>query len=217
MPVRIAGLIFAVTLAGLAAAPAAHAADTNLLLITIDTLRTDRLSSYDPSRGHTPRIDALAASGVLFERAFAHDPETLPSHTNIMLGMTSLAHGVSENSKSVVAPEFLTLAELLKSKGYATAAFVSGFPLDSRFGLNQGFDVYDDHYPTKAPAGLLFSERRAERTVAAALQWFNIPKGNGSAGSTFGIPTTRMPRPSPSRPSTPTTPTRARSPMSTPS
>ncbi len=177
VPVRIASLILAATLAVLAASAAAHAADTNLLLITIDTLRTDRLSSYDPSRGHTPRIDALAASGVLFERAFAHDPETLPSHTNIMLGMTSLAHGVSENSKSVVASEFLTLAELLKSKGYATAAFVSGFPLDSRFGLNQGFDVYDDHYPTKAPAGFLFSERRAEKTVAAALQWFNIPKG----------------------------------------
>jgi arylsulfatase A-like enzyme/Flp pilus assembly protein TadD len=171
-PVRIV----ASTLAVLASAAAANAAGTNLLLITIDTLRTDRLSCYDPGRGRTPRIDALAASGVLFERAFAHDPETLPSHTNIFLGMTALAHGVSENSKSIVAPEFLTLAELLKSKGYATAAFVSGFPVDSRFGLNQGFDVYDDHYPTKARAGERFSERPAEKTVAAALQWFAAPK-----------------------------------------
>lgn len=175
--VRIAGWIFASTLAVLAAATQVLAADTNLLLVTIDTLRTDRLGCYDPARGRTPRIDALAAGGVLFERAFAHDPETLPSHTNILLGMTSLAHGVSENSKSIVAPEFLTLAELLKSKGYATAAFVSGFPLDSRFGLNQGFDIYDDRYPAKPQTGERFSERPAEKTVAAALQWLAAPKG----------------------------------------
>ncbi len=174
---RIAGWIFAATLAGLAAAVPARAADTNLLLITIDTLRTDRLGCYDAEHGRTPRIDALAAGGVLFERAFAHDPETLPSHTNILLGMTSLAHGVMENSKSIVAPEFLTLAELLKSKGYATAAFVSGFPVDSRFGLNQGFDVYDDRYPAKPLTGERFSERPAEKTVAAALQWLTAPKG----------------------------------------
>lgn len=177
VPVRIFGGVLAAALSVLAAAAVAHAADTNLLLITIDTLRTDRLSCYDPGRGHTPRIDVLAANGVLFERAFAHDPETLPSHTNIMLGMTSLAHGVMENSKSVVAPEFLTLAELLKSKGYATAAFVSGFPLDSRFGLNQGFDLYDDHFPAKARTGELFSERSAEKTVAAALPWLTAPRG----------------------------------------
>ena len=175
--VRIAAGIVASALAFLAAPASAPAADTNLLLVTIDTLRTDRLSCYDPGRGRTPRIDALAAKGVLFERAFAHVPETLPSHTNILLGMTPLAHGVSENSKSVVAPDFLTLAELLKSKGYATAAFVSGYPLDSRFGLDQGFDVYDDRYPAKARTGERFSERPAAETVAAALGWLEAPQG----------------------------------------
>jgi arylsulfatase A-like enzyme/Tfp pilus assembly protein PilF len=172
-----AGLVIASMLALLAGAAGAAGAEINVLLVTIDTLRPDRLSCYSAEYLRTPRIDGLAAKGVLFERAFAHDPETLPSHTNIFLGMTSLAHGVSENSKSIVAPEFLTLAELLKSRGYATGAFVSGFPLDSRFGLNQGFDVYDDRFPAKASPGELFSERRAEKTVSAALQWLAAPKG----------------------------------------
>ncbi len=173
----LASLAFAAWLALPALAAGAGGADLNLLVITIDTLRPDRLSCYSPEHLRTPRIDALAAKGVLFERAFAHDPETLPSHTNIFLGMTSLAHGVSENSKSVVAPDFETLAELLKGRGYATGAFVSGFPLDSRFGLDQGFDVYDDHYPAKARPGDAFSERPAGKTVAAALQWLSAQKG----------------------------------------
>jgi tetratricopeptide (TPR) repeat protein len=175
--IRAAALISASLLGLLANAARAGAADLNLLLVTIDTLRPDRLSCYSPKYLRTPQIDGLAAKGVLFERAFAHDPETLPSHTNILLGMTSLAHGVSENSKSIVAQEFLTLAEHLKSRGYATGAFVSGFPLDSRFGLNQGFEVYDDHYPAKVQTGLLFSERRAAKTIAAALEWLSVPKG----------------------------------------
>ena len=127
---------------------AVKGADLNLLLITIDTLRPDRLSCYNSPFVKTPQIDSLVKNGVLFDRAFAHDPLTLPSHVNIMLGMTSLAHGVEENSKSVVSPEFETLAEILKSEGYTTGAFVGAFPLDSRFGLNQGFDVYDDYYPS---------------------------------------------------------------------
>jgi len=152
-------------------------ADTNLLLITIDTLRPDRLSCYGSKYVQTPRMDALAARGVLFERAFAHDPITLPSHTNILLGLTSLVHGVNENVKSVVSKEFVTLAEALKKKGYATGAFVSAFPLDSRFGLNRGFDIYDDHYPSRLAPGLDYAERKAEKTIAAALAWLSLQKG----------------------------------------
>ena len=172
----IAALISASLLGLLAGAAGAAGTDFNLLLVTIDTLRPDRLSCYSTEHVKTPQVDRLAARGVLFERAFAHDPETLPSHTNILLGMTALAHGVSENSKSIVAPEFLTLAEHLKGQGYATGAFVSAFPLDFRFGLNQGFDVYDDHYPSIARAGLLFSERLAAKTIEAALQWISAQK-----------------------------------------
>lgn len=153
------------------------AAETNLLLITIDTIRPDRLSCYSAKYLQTPRIDALAARGALFERAFAHDPITLPSHANILLGMTSLIHGVNENVKSLVSAEFVTLAETLKNRGYATGAFVSAFPLDSRFGLNRGFDIYDDHYPAVVSAGLDFAERKAEKTVAAAAAWLSQRRG----------------------------------------
>lgn len=147
--------------------------DLNLLLITVDTLRPDRLSCYNSTLVKTPQIDSLANKGVLFERAFAHDPMTLPSHVNILLGKTSLAHGVNENSKSIVNPDFETLAELLKSEGYSTGAFVSAFPLDSRFGLNQGFDVYDDYYPSIPSQGQAYSERSAEKTVQAAINWLS--------------------------------------------
>ena len=151
----------------------AKSAELNLLLVTIDTLRPDRLSCYGSTYLKTPQIDALGAKGVLFERAFAHDPLTLPSHVNILLGKTALAHGVDENSKSIVAPEFQTLAELLKAEGYATGAFVGAFPLDSRFGLNQGFDVYDDYYPSQPAQGIAYSERTAEKTLGAALEWLS--------------------------------------------
>ena len=157
---------------------AVKGADLNLLLITIDTLRPDRLSCYNSPFVKTPQIDSLSKNGVLFERAFAHDPLTLPSHVNIMLGMTSLTHGVEENSKSVVSPEFETLAELLKSEGYTTGAFVGAFPLDSRFGLNQGFDVYDDYYPSHPAPGEAYSERPAEKTIKAALDWLSQQNDN---------------------------------------
>jgi choline-sulfatase len=94
----------------LGAAPA----DRNLLLITIDTLRPDRVSCYDPKYVKTPALDALAARGALFERAFAHAPITLPSHASIMTGVTPLRHGVSENAKNRVPASLLTLAAHLK-------------------------------------------------------------------------------------------------------
>jgi arylsulfatase A-like enzyme/Flp pilus assembly protein TadD len=155
----------------------AQSADTNLLLITIDTLRPDRLSCYSQKYVQTPAIDAQAAKGVLFEKAFAHTPITLPSHANILLGTTPLYHGVSENSKTRVANAFLTLAEHLKSNGYATGAFVGAFPLDSRFGLDQGFDVYDDSLPSKSESGFFFAERKAEDVIAPALAWLSNQKG----------------------------------------
>jgi arylsulfatase A-like enzyme/tetratricopeptide (TPR) repeat protein len=174
---RATALILVISAAPLALAGGAASADLNVLVVTIDTLRPDRLSCYGSKLAQTPRIDGLAAKGVLFERAFAHNPETLPSHTNIFLGMTALAHGVSENSKSIVPADALTLAELLKSRGYATGAFVSAFTLDSRFGLDQGFDVYDDRYPAKAQPGLLYSERPAAKTLEAVLPWLAAQKG----------------------------------------
>ena len=149
----------------------AGAAESNVLLITVDTLRPDRLSCYSGAFIKTPEVDALAARGALFERAYAHNPTTLPSHANILTGMTPPFHGVSENSKSKLPDACLTIAEYLKAAGYATAAFLGAFPLDSRFGLDQGFDIYDDSFPS-LPARMGTSpERRAGEVVKAASAW----------------------------------------------
>ncbi|MBM3309962.1 MAG: tetratricopeptide repeat protein [Candidatus Aminicenantes bacterium] len=169
--------------AGAAAAAFGHPAlppdapRTNVLLVTVDTLRPDRLSCYDKRFVQTPAIDALAARGGLFERAFAHTSVTLPSHANILLGLTPIAHGVSENSRARVADGFLTLAEHLKAAGYSTAAFIGAFPLDARFGLNQGFDVYDDRVPSRSAHPGAFSERTAGEVVSLARGWTGRQKG----------------------------------------
>jgi len=143
---------------------------TNLLLVTIDTLRADRLSCYGGRRLETPNFDSLASKGVLFSRAFAHSSTTLPSHTNILLGTTPLFHGVHDNLNFVVREEFTTLAEYLGAKGYTTAAYVGAYPLDSRFGLNQGFQIYDDAYPRNHGQRLTGLERRAEAVIGKALE-----------------------------------------------
>lgn len=144
----------------------------NVLLITIDTLRADRLSCYGFDHVRTDRIDRLAAGGTIFTRAFTHTPTTLPSHTNILLGTTPLSHGVHDNSGFVVRPELWTLAEHLKKQGYRTAAFVGAYPLDSRFGLDQGFDLYDDDYGSQSSRGSAFYvERKAEAVVGKAMDW----------------------------------------------
>ncbi len=159
------------------AVPGEPPEQVNVLVITIDTIRPDRLGCYGSKHLETPEIDRLASSGVVFERAFAHSPITLPSHASLFLGLLPPAHGVSENSKSVVDDRFLTLAEVLEAEGYATGAFVSAFVLDSRFGLRQGFDLYDDFYPSKRDPLLPFSERSAGKTLDAALDWLSAQKG----------------------------------------
>jgi len=157
-----------------AAAPAAG--KQNVLLITIDTLRPDRLSCYDPKYAKTPAIDGLAARGVRFERAFAHTPLTLPSHANILSGLLPIQHGLSENAKSKLEARFQTMAEVLKAGGYATGAFIGAFPLDSRFGLDQGFDVYDDVFTASSAEGNK-SERRASEVAASARAWLSRQNG----------------------------------------
>ncbi len=146
-------------------------AKSNVLLITVDTLRADRVSCYDNSHLETPFIDSLAEHGVMFARAFANTSTTLPSHANILLGVSPLYHGVHENQHFVVQENFLTLAEFLKMAGYATGAFVGAFPLDRRFGLGQGFDVYDDDFGHRSSEREMEIERKAADVVAKALPW----------------------------------------------
>ena len=148
----------------------------NLLLVTVDTLRADRVSAYSDRHVRTPNIDGLAARGVVFARAFGHCTTTLPAHTNIFLGTTPLYHGVHDNANFVVGEEFLTLAEHLKDLGYSTAAFIGGFPLESRFGLDQGFDTYDDRLDRTGPTPGDSWTRRAEAVIASALSWLEGPK-----------------------------------------
>jgi arylsulfatase A-like enzyme/Flp pilus assembly protein TadD len=164
-------LIFVLTPSFLYPQGAGEEGRLNVLLITIDTLRPDRLSCYSSPYLKTPNIDGLADKGILFSRAFAHTPTTLASHTNILLGLTPLYHGVRANADFVVPKEFLTLAGYLKGYGYSTGAIVGGYPLDSKFGLTQGFDTYDDHFagPGQKKSPLL--ERKAEVVVSKALSW----------------------------------------------
>jgi arylsulfatase A-like enzyme/Flp pilus assembly protein TadD len=143
----------------------------NVLLITVDTLRFDRVGILDPRYVKTPNMDALAGKSLLFTRAFAHNPVTLPSHTNILTGTTALYHGVSDNSGFKLDKKILTIPQYLRQHGYHTAAFIGAFPLDSRFGLDQGFDLYDDYYGTRNEREFFFVERPAEKVIAPAMAW----------------------------------------------
>jgi arylsulfatase A-like enzyme/Tfp pilus assembly protein PilF len=146
----------------------------NVLLITIDTLRADALGSYGNTKVSTPWLDRVAAGGVRFSRALAQTVVTLPSHANILSGRYPFRHGVRENSGFRFPDDLDTLATLLKARGYRTGAFVSAFPLDVRFGLGRGFDVYDDRYG-KGTERQAFREpeRPGTATVGAAVSWIN--------------------------------------------
>src|SRR2546428_690885 len=147
----------------------------NAILITVDTLRADRLGSYGNPSGLTPAMDGLARDGVVFRRAVAQVPLTLPSHTAILTGTYPMWNGVEDLSTRGLSPGIPTLAEAFKRHGYATAAFVSAFVLDSMWGLERGFDLYDDWFkPVEGKADRSDSlERRAEETVNHSLAWLD--------------------------------------------
>lgn len=156
---------------------AGEGSDINVLLITVDTLRYDRISFLDDTHVATPKMDALAARSAVFHRAFAHNPVTLPSHVNILTGTTPLFHGISDNPGFKLEDSAVTLAEHLKDAGYSTAAFVAAFPLDSRFGLSQGFDLYDDNYGIQRAYSLYFAERSASEMIIPTMGWISKQTG----------------------------------------
>jgi len=144
----------------------------NVLLVTIDTLRRDRLGSYGNTNGLTPTLDRLARSGIRYTRAYSHVPMTLPAHASILTGRTPRGHGVHNNVSFRLSDGVPTLATVLKDAGYRTGAFVGAFVLDARFGLNRGFDVYDDRYPQNyGAASFKFAERRASEVMEPAAAW----------------------------------------------
>ena len=151
---------------------AAPSSRPNVLLVTIDTLRADHVGSYGYHEASTPTIDALASRGVRFETAVAHAPLTGPSHASILTGQTPLGHGFRNNSGFILGPDVKTVAQDFRNAGYHTAGFVSGFPLDRRFGFDRGFETYDDRLPKgndrrRTP----YVERFADATTDAVLRW----------------------------------------------
>ncbi len=144
----------------------------NLLLVTLDTTRADRLGCYGYAAGRTRRLDQLAAEGVRFERAYATAPITLPSHASMLTGLYPFEHGVRNNGNFYLPDRFDSIAIVLKRAGYRIAAFVSIFILDRRYGLERGFDTYDDHMEgVQRQVLTLEAERRGDRTALALSRW----------------------------------------------
>jgi choline-sulfatase len=144
----------------------------SVLLVTIDTLRADHVGCYGRAGAVTPTLDGLAARGVRFATAVVHAPLTGPSHASLLTGLTPLGHGFRDNGGFALPASVKTAAEDFRQAGFHTAAFVSGFPLDRRFGFDRGFETYDDHLPRgndrrRTP----YVERFADATTDAALRW----------------------------------------------
>ncbi len=149
-----------------------------MVLITVDTLRADAPGFAGNVAVETPVVDRLAKQGRVFTRAHAHNVVTLPSHANILTGLYPYQHGIRDNSGFTLGKSRPTLATVLHDAGYATGAFVAAYPLDSQFGLDRGFEVYDDRYPEGSdPTEFVLPERRGDEVVAAALEWWRERRG----------------------------------------
>ena len=153
----------------------------DIVLVTIDTLRSDHCSAYGYPVPTTPNLDALSAGGVLYRRAYAESSTTAPSHAVLMTGRHFRTLGVGKNGHSLPA-DAATLAETLRDAGYQTAAFVSSYPLLARFGFSQGFDVYDDRFEVNEASlgrrtqGSHAQDRVAGATLARAERWLDKRK-----------------------------------------
>ena len=152
--------------------------DYSVILITVDTLRADKVGCYGNANVATPTMDAFAARGIRYERAISQTPLTLPSHTTIMTGTLPVFHGVRDNGGFVVPSELVTMAEAFKAKGYDTAAFVAAYVLDSKWGLNQGFDTYFDKFDLSRFEKISLGEvqRPGNEVMDEALGWIDKNK-----------------------------------------
>ncbi len=160
----------------LLAAAVGHAAPpppVNVVVITLDTLRADRVGAYGYKAAATPNLDRLAAEGVRFERAYTPVPITLPSHAVLFTGTYPMYNGMHDFSGNNLNPQQPTLATILKQKGYATGAVLGSAVLDRRFGLNQGFDFYYDHFDFSRlhETNLDAMERPGNVVTDEALKW----------------------------------------------
>ena len=145
----------------------------NVLILTLDTMRWDRLGAYGDGRAETPNLDRLASEGVLFEQAITSVPLTLPAHSTIFTGMLPPRHGVRDNGGYVLDPRHMTLASILKNSGWSTGAFIGAFVLDAKFGLDQGFETYHDQFDVAKYKSISLGDiaRTAGEVVDNALPW----------------------------------------------
>jgi choline-sulfatase len=165
-------------LAPLVLLAAATVAPPNLLLVTIDTLRADRVGAYGFSGGTTPALDRLAREGVLLLDAIAHAPQTRPSHVTLFTGRLPSEHGIRDNFSKPLDPATPTLATILKARGYASGGFIGAYPVSRDSGLQRGFDVYDDPFVAESSVATRRdrSERRGAEVVDRALEWLRAPR-----------------------------------------
>lgn len=169
------GAFFSAALAALLQLPSLPAgaapAFPDLLLITLDTTRADSLGAYGADADATPHLDGLAKAGTRFEQALSPVPLTLPAHASLFTGLLPAEHGVRDNGWGRLDDRHPVLAEILQRAGYRTAAFPASRVLDSRFGLNRGFAVYDDFMAEERTGQFGYPERPAAEVVDAALTW----------------------------------------------
>ncbi len=153
--------------------PIKGASDFNYILITVDTLRADRIGCYGFDAVKTPTMDTFAARGIKFERCIAQTPLTLPSHASIMTGTYPPFHGVRDNGGFLVPQELSTLAEVMQQNGYSTSAFVAAYVLDAKWGLNQGFDTYFDRFDLSKykTISLGHVQRRGDEVIDEVIPW----------------------------------------------
>ena len=143
----------------------------NIVLISIDTCRADYLSCYGYPSQATPNIDAIAAEGIRFENAISPVPLTLPAHSSMLTGTNPPYHGVHDNEGYELGKFNTTLAEILKDEGFTTTAFISAFVLDSQFGIDQGFDTFNDRLSDKDNASGPIRDRKGAETSRLAVKW----------------------------------------------
>ena len=144
----------------------------NILLVTIDTLRADRLPVYGYAAGRTPALTAFARESVVFDRAYVHAPQTLPSHASMFTGHLPFEHNVRDNLGFTLARDTPTLAGMFRAGGYRTGGFVSAYVLRPETGIGQGFDVYDASFPPMAAdRSAAQAQRPGLQTLAAAEAW----------------------------------------------
>ncbi len=170
-PLALVVLLAAAALAGCAPSEP----PPNILLVTLDTTRADHLGCYGYDKAETPALDALAAAGVRFERAYSQAPLTLASHASLLTGTYPATTGLRINADATLSTGVHTLAEQLKPAGYRTGAFVSSFVLDATFGLDRGFDTYDDGMWRGRVSRHFELERPANLVTDAALKWLAEP------------------------------------------